>query len=602
MPSMQRSTRQTMGTPFRAVLRRSHLLLPFITLACASRSPAAPPTAAVTATPAASISLAITRWEPPKLDPDRRAKFEKLVPELDKMFAEAQRTSKAPGLAVGIVVGGETVYAKGFGLRDVDGNKPFTADTPFPIASVTKSFTAMAILKLRDEGKLDLDGPASRYYPPLAKLSYVTRDAPPVTLRHLLTHTSGMPEDNPWADVTENLTDADLAALLDGGVMSRVPGARFEYANIGYGALGRVVERVSGMPTREYIRRALLEPLGMTRGGWEPGDLPAGTVAVGYRGREGSRDIDAPAVVAPAERLGIMDAAGGLYTTVSDMSRYVAFHLSAWPARDDADNGPVRRSTLREMQQGSVSSDFREMVPALTQRLPMTIAGAGPEGPSLYALSYGFGLQSHTTCEATFVEHSGGLPGYLTFLSMLPREGIGMFVFINDERARANVIAPAIRMMRAAGLVAAAPNRTRSRFRGGVDERARPSVALGRCRSARVIRIVILPVPNDRNAERALRRPPSGARQLPARRAAQLRQSVARHLSRDMRARLDPIRGRVCTRSQAKIAGIGVARGPAARAGPRTRSSGPRSTSRKVELPRGFYASWHDGRRSEART
>ena len=456
MPAMQRSIRHTVGTPLRAVLRRSHVLLPCIAIACASRSPAAPPTA-VAATPAASISHPVTPWEPPKLDSDRRAKFEKVIPELDKMFAEAQRTSKAPGLAIGIVVGGETVYAKGFGLRDVEGKKPFTTDTPFPIASVTKSFTAMAILKLRDEGKLDLDGPASRYYPPLAKLAYVTRDAPPVTLRHLLTHTSGMPEDNPWADVTENLTDANLAAMLDGGAMSRAPGVHFEYANTGYAVLGRVIERVSGTSTREYIRRAILEPLGMTQGGWEAGDLRAGTVAVGYRGREGSRDIDAPAVVAPVERLGIMDAAGGIYTTVSDLSRFVAFHLSAWPPRDDADTGPVRRSTLREMQQGSVSSDLREMVPALTQRLPMTIAGAGPEGPSLHAFSYGFGLMSHTTCETTFVEHSGGLPGYQTFLTLLPREGIGMFVFINDERARANAIAPAIKMMRAAGLLAAGP-------------------------------------------------------------------------------------------------------------------------------------------------
>jgi hypothetical protein len=107
------------------------------------------------------------------------------------------------------------------------------------------------------------------------------------------------------------------------------------------------------------------------------------------------------------------------------------------------------------MQQGSVSADLREMVPSLTQRLPMTIAGAGPEGPSLHAFSYGFGLMSHTTCETTFVEHSGGLPGYQTFLTMMPREGAAMFVFVNDERARANVIAPAIKMMRAAGLLVA---------------------------------------------------------------------------------------------------------------------------------------------------
>jgi serine-type D-Ala-D-Ala carboxypeptidase/endopeptidase len=398
------------------------------------------------------------RWDPPRLDSDRRSTFEKLVPEIDKMLAEDQRASGAPGMAVGIVLGGETVYAKGFGLRDVDQKRPFTVDTPFPIASVTKSFTAMAILKLRDEGKVDLDGPAARYYPPLAKLSYPTRDAPPVTLRHLLTHSSGMPEDNPWADVTENLSDAELTALLEGGVMSRAPGVQYEYANVGYGVLGRVIERVSGIATREYIRRAVLDPLGMTQSGWEPQDFPSDAVAVGYRGREGVRDIEAPAVIAPAERLGVMDAAGGLYTTVRSLARYVAFHLTAWPPRDDPEKGPLRRSSVREMQQGVRSSSRAEFIPALVQRSPPAIARLGPDGLALDALSYGFGLQSHVTCEReVLIEHSGGLPGYQTRLTMLPEVGVGMVVFINDERSRSKAIDSVMKVLRASGLFVRRP-------------------------------------------------------------------------------------------------------------------------------------------------
>jgi len=388
------------------------------------------------------------------LEGERRAQFEKLVPELDKIVADDQRASRAPGMAVAIVLGAETVYAKGFGLRDVEQKKPFNSDTPFPIASLTKSFTAMAILRLRDEGKLDLEGPAARYYPPLAKLSYATRDAPEITVRHLLNHASGMPEDNPWADVTENLTDAELTALLDGGVMSRAPGVQFEYANVGYAVLGRIIERVSGMPVREYIRRAILEPLAMTTG-WEPEAFPAGVVAVGYRGREGSHDIETPAVVAPAERLGVMDAAGGLYTTVQSLARYVGFHLAAWPPRDDPESGPVRRSSVREMQQAMQSSRLGDFVGSLAQRSPPATASLGPDGVVLHSFAYGFGLQSHQTCErGVFIQHSGGLPGYQSWLVMLPDVGAGAVVFINDERPRSKAIESIIKLLRTSGILA----------------------------------------------------------------------------------------------------------------------------------------------------
>ena len=412
---------------------------------------------------------AVAAWQSPQLDAGRRARFEAVSAELDQVLSSLQKTSRAPGIAVGIVLGGETVYAKSFGYRDVEQKKPFTADTPFPIASVTKSLTAMAILRLRDEGKVDLDAPAARYYPPLAKVSYVTRDAPPITLRHLMTHTSGLPEDNPWADVTENMTDADLAKLLDGAVMSRVPGVHFEYSNIGYGVLGRVIERVAGISNREYVRRVILEPLGMRQSGWGPEDFAPGTVAVGYRGREGAKEIDAPAVIAPAERLGVMDAAGGLYTTIGDLTRYVAFHLSAWPPRDDPETGPLRRSSVREMQQGVRSTKLEEFVPRLTARFAPAIAAQGPDGLALHRFSYGFGLTVHTTCETTWVEHSGGLPGYTTFLTMDPERGVGMVVFINDQRVRANVNEAVMTILRKAGLfvtptVVAAPALLRARL------------------------------------------------------------------------------------------------------------------------------------------
>ena len=133
-------------------------------------------------------------------DPERKQKLAAAFPEIEKLFkASAERM---PGAVMGIIVDGELVWVKTAGVREAsptaaEANK-VTPETVFRIASMTKSFTAMAILKLRDEGKLSLDDPAARYVPELANLSYPTSDSPVITIRHLLTHSEGFPEDNPW--------------------------------------------------------------------------------------------------------------------------------------------------------------------------------------------------------------------------------------------------------------------------------------------------------------------------------------------------------------------------------------------------------------------
>jgi CubicO group peptidase (beta-lactamase class C family) len=103
-----------------------------------------------------------------------------------------------PGAVVGILIDGELAWVNTTGVRELDGRAPVTPDTVFRIASMSKSFTALAILKLRDEGKLSLDDPVARYVPAAADLPYPTKDSPALTIRHLLTHSEGFPEDNPW--------------------------------------------------------------------------------------------------------------------------------------------------------------------------------------------------------------------------------------------------------------------------------------------------------------------------------------------------------------------------------------------------------------------
>src|SRR5271169_4144886 len=211
--------------------------------------------------------------------------------DVDTLAAGYHQRGGQPGLAYGIVIGGELVHAAGLGERHLGGPPP-DADTVFRIASMTKSFTASAILALRDDGQLRLDDLAEDYVPELRGWPPVSPDSARISIRHLLTMTAGFPTDDPWGDRQQGLPLEEFATFLAQGVsFNWAPGTRFEYSNLGYAILGRVITAVTGVAYPDYIRDRLLRPLGMTRTGYEaeefetPGLLgtgPAGT-ARGYR-------------------------------------------------------------------------------------------------------------------------------------------------------------------------------------------------------------------------------------------------------------------------------------------------------------------------------
>src|SRR4029453_17616782 len=181
-------------------------------------------------------------------DPDRRAKLATAFADIDRMFADFAKGTHVPGAAWGIVIDGELAHSGAAGVRDVRTNAAADSDTVFRITSMTKSFTAVAILKLRDEGRLSLDDPAERYVPELKDLKYPTTDSPKLTIRHLLSHSEGFPEDNPWGDQQLSKTDAEFTAMLKAGIpFSTSPGTNYEYSNYGFAILGRIVTKVSGV-------------------------------------------------------------------------------------------------------------------------------------------------------------------------------------------------------------------------------------------------------------------------------------------------------------------------------------------------------------------
>jgi CubicO group peptidase (beta-lactamase class C family) len=366
-------------------------------------------------------------------DPQRRVKLEAALPEIEKVFEKFQQKRGTPGLSFGVVIDGDVVLLKGYGVRDRKSNDPVTPDTLFRIASMTKSFTAMAILNLRDEGKLSLSDPVSKWIPEFARMDYPTRDTAPVLVRQLLTHGVGLPEDNPWGDRQLAVSDAQLTEWLKQGLpFSTPPDTAFEYSNYGFALAGRVVAKASGMPYRDYVEKQILAPLGMRASTLEPGAAPANRVATGYH-KSGASYSEVPSLAH-----GAFGAMGGMVTSARELGRYVAFLLSAFPARDDEEHGPVRRSSLREMQQPWRDSGFS--VERVTADEPLRGT----------ASSYGYGLSVSRDCRFDhIVGHGGGLPGFGSYMKWLPEYGIGLFALANlTYAAPAPAIDEAIEILR----------------------------------------------------------------------------------------------------------------------------------------------------------
>ncbi len=346
---------------------------------------------------------------------DRTEKVRATADAVDEKFREYAERRRMPGFAYGIVLDGELLYSGGFGYARLLPPTPATTRSLFRIASMSKSVTAMAILQLRDGGKLALDDPISKYLPEATGLQLLTSDAPEITIRHLLTHSAGFPEDNPWGDRQLADSDEELRSLVESGLsFSNAPGVEYEYSNLGFALLGQIVQKVSGADFRDYTRAEIFEPLGMNATVWEYERADPDRLALGYDW------VDEAWINIPLEHHGAFGAMGGLITSIEDFTAYVALHLQAWPPRSDPDTGPLRRSSLREMHH-----PWRFAGVMANYRYP-----TGRECPS--ARAYAYGLRWVEDCEGrVMIGHSGGLPGFGSNWTMMPEYGLAVMSFDN---------------------------------------------------------------------------------------------------------------------------------------------------------------------------
>jgi CubicO group peptidase (beta-lactamase class C family) len=355
-------------------------------------------------------------------DPERAARVRAVAPAVDALFAEALGELGAPGIAYGIALDGELVHSGGCGVRNFEAGTPPDADTAFRICSMSKSFLAMTVLSLRDEGRLDIDAPLGEVAPDLRELAQAGPDAPLVTARHLLTMDAGLPQDDPWADrlMAEDSAWVTDALFSRGATRSRAPGTHFEYSNYSWAALGRVVATVTGRRFQDVVNERVLQPLGLTSTVWSAGDLPQRQVATGYHLAGESFTAEVPLADG-----GDFAALGGLYSSVRDLARWSGVFLNAEPARDAPEDAPVSRATLREMQRAR--SAFRPSVewPSLA------------EPPGVVAGGYGYGLMIwHERDGQRHVGHPGGLPGFGTLMRWVPELGLGVILLANVTYAK----------------------------------------------------------------------------------------------------------------------------------------------------------------------
>lgn len=329
----------------------------------------------------------------------------------EQFVQERMSRTRLAGVTVALVDGGEIIYKRGFGLRDVEAGRPATPATLFGIGSVTKSFTCLALMQLQEQGLLSVDDPVAKYLP-----LTVRPFGEPIMIRHFMSHSSGIPA-LAYAEAVlrykHGATDRflpmgsteDMLAFVNGAAdwVAGRPGERWFYLNEGYALLGAIIERVSGLGYVDYVERRILAPLGMSRSFFRQEQVKADPdLAVPYA-------LDADQRHRASDyTYGQIQADGGLISSVLDLSRYIGVYLKGGA-------GLVSPAAVAAMMTGQV---------------PVPIEETATGEPVSH---YGFGLRIQRFLGRTMVGHGGSVYAATASMQFLPEEGLGVAVLANGS-------------------------------------------------------------------------------------------------------------------------------------------------------------------------
>jgi CubicO group peptidase (beta-lactamase class C family) len=324
--------------------------------------------------------------------------------ELEAKAASFVKEHRLPGVAAGVVVGDELAWFSGIGFADIAERRPPEETTLYRVASITKTFTGTAIMQLRDEGLLHLDDPAVAHLPELKDADSPFGPIETVTIRRMLSHESGFagePPDTDWTIPTyEGDATRNLARIAETGAKIP-PNTQQKYSNLAYQLLGEIVARRSGIAYPDYVRTNIWEPLAMTGSAFEP--MPEALLprrATGYTARLFSDElevsVDAPTVWAE----------GGMWSSVADLARWISFQF-----REDGGE--------RSGAQVLSGASLKEM------HTPRYLGNA--EWTEAWCISW----YARRRGDVVWVQHSGGLHGFITNVCFHPKDRVGAIALIN---------------------------------------------------------------------------------------------------------------------------------------------------------------------------
>jgi CubicO group peptidase (beta-lactamase class C family) len=329
-----------------------------------------------------------------------------LPEDLDRLVGDVMEEWQIPGLALAITLDGEEDWVKAYGLRDVEAGLPVTGDTQFILCSVTKSFTALGLAMLVDEGRLDWARPVRDYLPDFRLHDAVATER--VTIVDLLSHQTGLPRHD-WIWMPADVSRAEMLAALRYLEPSKDIRTDFQYCNLGYVVAGMVTERLSGQTWEDFTRERIMKPLGMVNVGFSDTDL------------QSAADSARPYIVHDQETPGefvrrrarlwpIADTpAGGINVAASDMARYMRLYLA---------DGKVNGAPLVSLA-------------GLQAICKPRVYSAKSQFAEIGVSHYGLGLATHHYRGERIVSHSGGWIGWGTLMSLVPERRCGVTVLTN---------------------------------------------------------------------------------------------------------------------------------------------------------------------------
>ncbi len=345
--------------------------------------------------------------------------IQKTINGLDELLTGYVNNAKLPGLAVGIIRNGELIETRCYGYSDLERKTAVTPETVFRIGSISKTFTAAGIMQLWEQGKLDLDEPVNNY---LKDYKVLHRDpaAPPVTFRHMLTHTSGIGDMRYLTDLVKPVVglgakpedpEMSLGEYYQGVLRPEVyPGEKWAYANHAFATLAQLVEDISGEPFGEYNIRHIFEPLGMHKSDFYLTERVEGDLSKAYDFKKGHYE--------PVKYLRIEVAgAGSVFSTINDMSKYVAALMNKGANQYGRYVKPETFETMITPQ-GVVD--------------PHMLFDVG-----LYFVVTRFG-------DHRIIWHNGGWPGFSSSMWVAPDDGLGVIVLTNSSNGVVDLISTKI--------------------------------------------------------------------------------------------------------------------------------------------------------------